>query len=333
MSSQSEQNLASPLVSIILPVFNGETQVASVVQELTKQAFSDYEIVLVDDGSTDSTRSVAENIARQVDRLRVVSISHGGASHARNVGIQGARGSVIFFAEADCVYDSDYLQKAVACLLADERVSAVCLTGAPLMLRSTLATKCIDIENKIQHKLLEQGRIKPFYAWVYRKSALETVGGFDETLFQGEDKDLFRRVEASNFLVAWIPGIHWRHERDQTLAELAAKWFKRGQSRVLFVMKHRLLGDMAKALAPLWLTVLGIALLFVYPVAGALLLSAVLAAFLYRTVRTASIAWDRVEKKRYLAYYLPFLLVRNFSSGLGYTVGVLRMGLGMGVEV
>ncbi len=202
-----------------------------------------------------------------------------------------------------------------------------------MKLRSTVATECIEIENKVQHKLLESGRIKPFYAWVYTKRAFQELGGFDERLFQGEDKDLFQRLEGTGHKVAWVPGINWRHERDQTLGELARKWFKRGQSRVLYVTKHRLVVDLVKTLFPLWLTVLGVGILPFSPLVGELLLLAVFAAFALRTVRTTALVWNRVEKRRYFAFYLPFLVVRNFSSGLGYTVGGLRMALGLGVKL
>lgn len=333
MSSQSEKPLPDPLVTIVLPMYNEEKRVGRILSGLSLQAYDNYEIVIVDDGSTDGTFAEAEKLAAGRANTRVVRTEHGGLTHARNVGTRNARGGIIFFAEADCVYNPDYLRRAIRSLEANPGASAVCLTGAPLKLRSTVATECIEIENKIQHKLLETGKIKPFYAWVFRKDALEHVGGFDEELFQGEDKDMFRRIEASGYGVVWVPGIHWRHERDQSLAELASKWFKRGQSRVLYVRKHRLVRDMFKTLLPLWITIVGIGFLFLIPIAGVALLFFVLASFGYQTLRRTAFAWDRVEKKRFFAYYFPFLLVRNFASGLGYTVGIIKIALGLRISV
>ncbi|MDG7002051.1 MAG: hypothetical protein JRN15_23365, partial [Nitrososphaerota archaeon] len=189
----------------------------------------------------------------------------------------------------------------------------------------------VNLENVLQHTLLNSGKIKPFYAWVYRKIVLEQVNGFDETLFQAEDKDLFRRVKQAGFKVAWVPGIHWRHKRSETLIELAGKWFARARMRFLYSLKHRLIFDIGKSIFPVWLLVLGLILIGFIPVfGGALILLVALAILYYQSSRTMSKTWSSIEQKRIFLYYPVFLMVRNFSSGLGYTYGLFRyIGLRM----
>ena len=312
-----------PRVSIILPCYNEEQEIRTAIREVQKQTFGGREIIVVDDGSTDETAPIAEEYCVGHPDTRVIRIAHSGLTHVRNVGIRESKGEIIFFAESDCVYDADYVEKAVQCLDAQPDANAVCLTGGPLKVRSTLATECIEIENVVQHKLLAQGKIKPFYAWVFRRAQLVAIGGFDERLFQGEDKDVFRRFVNAGNKVAWLPGIHWRHKRDQTTWQLAQKWFFRGRSRVLYAVKHGLMKDFAKTLLPFWLLVFGLLYLLVLPIVGVILIALVLALFVGNTIRIARIAWSSLSNRRYLLGYPFFLMVRNFSSALGYMWGLI----------
>jgi glycosyltransferase involved in cell wall biosynthesis len=324
---QREIIASGQLVSIVVPLYNAEKEVPSILGEIRKQTYQNIEVTIVDDGSTDRTLSVATEACSQMSNAKAVETSHGGASHARNVGLQASRGDTVFFMEADCTYSEDYIQKAVELLGAQPEISAVCLTGAPLKLRNTLAVECIDIENKVQHRLLNEGKIKPFYAWVYRRKAILSVGGFDERLFQGEDKDLFRRFEAAGYKVGWIPGVHWWHKRDQTLQELAGKWFSRGRMRLLYSLKHRLLGEIMRTMTPLWLTIVGILVAFVVPLLGLGIIVFVLAAVLLYSLRNVYISWPLVARRRVYIGYPLFVLVRNFSTALGYSWALVAIAV------
>ncbi len=315
------------LVSVVVPLYNAEKDVPSILGEVEKQTYQNVEVTVVDDGSTDQTLSVAAKECSQMSNARAVGTNHGGASHARNVGLQASRGDTVFFMEADCTYAEDYIQKAVELLDAQPETSAVCLTGAPLKLRRTLAVECIDVENKVQHRLLNEGKIRPFYAWVYRKQAILSVGGFDEKLFQGEDKDLFRRFEAAGYKVGWIPGVHWWHKRDQTLQELAGKWFSRGRMRLLYSLKHRLFGEIMRTLAPLWFMIVGILVALVAPLLGLGIIVVVAAVMFLYSLRNVYISWPLVARKRVYIGYPLFVLVRNFSTALGYSWALVSIAV------
>jgi biofilm PGA synthesis N-glycosyltransferase PgaC len=315
----------APKVSIILPLYNSVKELPSALSELDKQSYRDREIILVDDGSTDSTWETAKTLTAGRAGLSLIRTEHRGPAHARNEGWRQSRGEIIFFAESDCVYEEAYLKRAVECLDSRREAAAVCLTGAPLITRSTMATECIDIENKVQHSLLSQGKIKPFYAWVYRREVLMKLGGFDEDLFQAEDKDLFRRLENAKFEVAWVPGVNWRHIRDQTTFDLSRKWFGRGRTRLLYLIKHRRTLDILKSVLPFWATVLGVILLVWFPLFGALILLFVALAFMASTLRVMLIAWSSVRRRRYFIGYPLFILVRNFSTAIGYSSAIVTI--------
>jgi glycosyltransferase involved in cell wall biosynthesis len=326
MTSQTGKGVGStPRVSIVLPAYNSARGLPVAFSELEKQTFRDREIIIVDDGSSDETWETAKALSAGRSDVILERTEHRGPSHARNAGLRLARGDIIFFSESDCVYDPMYLQRAVDCLDSQRDAAAVCLTGAPLVTRATMATSCIEIENKVQHRLLNQGKIEPFYAWVFRRDVLLTLGGFDDRLFQGEDKDLFRRLKDAKYSVAWVPGVNWRHTRDQTTSELASKWFRRGRTRLLYLTKHRRLLEIGRGVAPLWATVLGLILLAWLPLLGSLILLAVVMAFLVRALWVASVSWPVVDKKRaYLGYPL-FIFVRNFATGMGYTMSLITV--------
>jgi glycosyltransferase involved in cell wall biosynthesis len=315
----------APNVSIVLPVFNSAGELAAALSELDHQSYHDREMILVDDGSTDDTNKVATALIAGRDDVVLVRTEHRGASHARNVGVERARGRIVFFAESDCVYDPSYLRKAVESLDSQPKAGAVCLTGAPLITRSTLATQCIDIENKVQHSLLDQGKIKPFYAWVYRRDVLMALGGFDERLFQGEDKDLFKRLEKARYEVAWVPGVNWRHRRDQTTFQLAKKWFARGRTRILFSIKHRRVLDIVKTMAPFWTIMVGLLLLLRFPTYGVVLLLLVGLLFVAQTLRIVRVSWPFVQRKRVYFGYPVFLMARNLSMAMGYSLALVTI--------
>src|SRR5579875_599202 len=124
------------LVSIVLPAYNEENEILSALHDLDSQTYQDKEIIVVDDGSTDSTASLAESFAARNDHTKVIRAKHAGPSAARNLGIKFSSGDVIFFGECDCSYDSRYVERAMNALRANPEAGAVCLTGAPLKVRS-----------------------------------------------------------------------------------------------------------------------------------------------------------------------------------------------------
>ncbi len=319
------RELRSPTVSIVLPVYNSANELSTALSELDKQSYRNREIIVVDDGSTDDTWKVATGLSTGRDDLILVHTEHRGAAHARNAGSARANGPIVFFAESDCVYDDAYVKRAVECLEVQPDAGAVCLTGAPLITRSTVATQCIEIENKVQHRLLNEGKIKPFYAWVYRTEVLRELGGFDEKLFQGEDKDLFSRLKKAHYNVAWVPGVNWRHRRDQTTFDLARKWFTRGRTRVLYSIKQRRAFDIIRIVSPFWLTISALALLLWFPLAGAVLLLVVALSILARTARIVVISWPLVQRKRAFLGYPLFITTRNFSMAMGYSIALVTI--------
>ena len=109
----------SPLVSIIIPVYNTGDILNRCIESLLSQSFGDWEAVLVDDGSDVHTSQVCDNCSSKDSRIRVFHKKNGGVSSARNRGIKEAKGKWVSFIDADDYVEKDFLEKLVEKLDAD----------------------------------------------------------------------------------------------------------------------------------------------------------------------------------------------------------------------
>ena len=106
-----------PMVSVVLPVFNGELSIGRAVQSVLAQTMSDLELVVVDDGSADRTSSVVSRYSEP--RLKLVKLANNsGTSAARNAGISLARGEYIAFLDSDDEWQPDKLEQQVGTIRA-----------------------------------------------------------------------------------------------------------------------------------------------------------------------------------------------------------------------
>lgn len=104
------------LVSVIIPVYNVYDYLNECVQALINQSYKNLDIILVDDGSTDDSGLLCDEIKRQDERIQVVHKKNGGLSSARNVGIELAKGNIISFIDSDDYPRSTMIQKLIECM-------------------------------------------------------------------------------------------------------------------------------------------------------------------------------------------------------------------------
>lgn len=97
------------LISIVVPVYNVEKYLQRCLNSIQKQSYTNLEIILVDDGSKDSSGSICEEIAKTDDRIQVIHKENGGLSDARNVGVKHATGEYIAFVDSDDYLDENYV--------------------------------------------------------------------------------------------------------------------------------------------------------------------------------------------------------------------------------
>ncbi|MBO6248600.1 MAG: glycosyltransferase, partial [Bacteroidales bacterium] len=90
-----------PLISVIIPVFNGESYLRSCLESVLSQTLADFEAIVVDDGSTDGSSRICDEFSARDDRIRVIHQFNQGVSAARNAGLELATGQYIFFIDGD----------------------------------------------------------------------------------------------------------------------------------------------------------------------------------------------------------------------------------------
>ena len=102
-------------ISIIVPIYNGEKSIKRCLNSIARQTFTNYELVLIDDGSTDDSLKIVEKYVQRSDvlreRTRITSRKNSGAAKTRNYGIGEATGEYITFIDQDDVISKDYLEK------------------------------------------------------------------------------------------------------------------------------------------------------------------------------------------------------------------------------
>ena len=185
-----------PLISVIIPTFNRWPLVGEAVESVLGQSVSDFELIVVDDGSTDGT---AKELARFGSRLHFFATPRGGVAAARNFGVSRARGRYLAFLDSDDLWRPRKLEVQTSYLEQHSEVQ-VCQTEE-IWIRNGIRVNPKFIHQKpsgdIFLRSLELCLVSPS-AVMMMKELFERLGGFDETFPVCEDYDLWLRIAANN---------------------------------------------------------------------------------------------------------------------------------------
>jgi glycosyltransferase involved in cell wall biosynthesis len=102
------------MISIIIPTYNEKGVLEKCIESLGEQTLTDFEIVIVDDGSTDSTKSRIRNLQLTINNLQFLEQKHAGPGAARNLGASKAKGNILVFVDADMTFDKDFLKNLIS---------------------------------------------------------------------------------------------------------------------------------------------------------------------------------------------------------------------------
>jgi len=190
-----------PRVSVIIPTYNRAHVVGEAIDSVLAQTYQDFEIIVVDDGSTDNTREVLEDYARRhPDKMRVIyRQTNGGAGAARNDGIRASQGEYIAFLDSDDLYLPNRLESAVRFLDEHPEYGAAYAEVRHLGLGATassglwVAAHGGGRSGHIFAALCDHQMITTPTVTI-RRSALERAGSFDEQILSGQDTEMWWRV-------------------------------------------------------------------------------------------------------------------------------------------
>jgi glycosyltransferase involved in cell wall biosynthesis len=235
-----------PRVSVVLPAWNREGSIRAAVNSVLNQTFADLELLVVDDGSTDNTMAMLDDIADPRLR-RLASPGNRGASAARNIGIRAAVGDWVAFQDSDDEWLPQKLEMQIARLGAGGPGVVVCYTGMMIVGQADPQGKAGRttvtyipgpeipvLEGELHETLLGQSFIST-QMFMARRTTLLEIDGFDETLPSLVDWDcLIRLSRHGQFLFVDQPLVLQRFS-DNSLTKSRSK---RLQSRIRIVAKH-----------------------------------------------------------------------------------------------
>lgn len=184
------------MISIVIPLYNKEKSVSSTIDSALSQTFSEFEIIVVNDGSTDNSINIIQGI--KDDRVKLINIENGGVSRARNIGVDNAKFELIALLDADDLWDENYLEEMYKFILDFPEAS---LWGSVQRILAGNDIKILDysipsnfrgyVDNYfkvgIENTLFHTSSV------IFRKSDFLAVGKFDENIGLSEDMDLWFR--------------------------------------------------------------------------------------------------------------------------------------------
>jgi len=197
-----------PEVSVVIPAFNAERHLRETVESVLAQTYRDFEVVIVDDGSSDGTRALAESFGAPV---RCVSQANAGPSAARNRGIREAVGALIAFVDADDLWRPEKLAEQVPLFDAAGRVGLV-YCHAERMDEAGEPLPTVQSPKPVGHvfkDFLFRNHC-PTSAAVVRRECFGRCGGFAEDMVWAEDWHLWLRL-ARHYDFAAVPRVLVRH--------------------------------------------------------------------------------------------------------------------------
>jgi glycosyltransferase involved in cell wall biosynthesis len=200
-----------PLISVIIPVYNGENTIRETIESVLNQTLQDLEVIVVDDGSQDSTLEIVSSI--KDPRLKVLSYSNAGVCTNRNRGIAHAVGEYISFIDADDLWTPDKLEAQLKALQENPK-AAVAYSWTDWIDESSQwlgRGNYLSDQGDVYAKLLLNDFVANGSNPLIRRQALTEVGGFDESITAAEDWDLWQRLGARyHFVVVPYPQILYR---------------------------------------------------------------------------------------------------------------------------
>ena len=202
------------MVSIIIPTYNREKYIARAVQSILRQTYDRYEIIIVDDGSTDNTPEIIQKLKEKESRIRYIKLEQNqGASHARNVGMQEAKYDYIAFLDSDDEWLPNKLELQMRRMLesSEETGLVFCrMSGITRDGKTRYITPHQDIEKEICEgnifSRLLRANVIGTPCMLVRRKCLEQVGGFKESLTCLEDWEWVLRI-AKNWLIGFVDEI------------------------------------------------------------------------------------------------------------------------------
>jgi glycosyltransferase involved in cell wall biosynthesis len=228
---------ARPLVSVLVPAYNADATLAATLQSALTSTYSNLEVVLVDDGSTDATVAIAEAFARDDQRVRILRQEHRGVSAALNFALNHISGEFVARLDADDLWHPTKLQKQVELMAADPAVALThtfvrYIDASGRIVRDALPQ---ELARRAHCQCLYYGIVGGGSSAVFRRSVLDAVGRYDERLSVWEDLVLHLEVAAAGeiaFIPEYLTGYRLREESSSADRQKSLRSWRLARTRI-----------------------------------------------------------------------------------------------------
>lgn len=207
-----------PSMSVVLCSYNGSRTISESLDALLELDYPDYEVIVVDDGSTDHTAALADRPG-----VRLIRAAHGGLSNARNTGLHAAKGDIVAYIDDDAYPDPDWLAHLAATFTSSTHAGV----GGPNISPPSDGpiSQCVsNSPGNPSHVLLDDHEAEhiPGCNMAFRRDALLAIGGFDSQFRSaGDDVDVCWRLRDAGFTLGFSPAaVVWHHRRGSIRAYL-----------------------------------------------------------------------------------------------------------------
>ena len=225
-----------PRVSVVVCAYNGERTIDACLASLEKLTYPDYEVIVVDDGSTDRTLAISESYPY----CRIISQENKGLSVARNVGAEAATGEIVAYTDSDCVADPDWLNYLVGTM--ETKGFAAC--GGPNFspTETSLVPEAVAVSPGAPCHVLLDDEVAEHIAgcnMAFRRDVLLGIGGFDPIYrAAGDDVDICWRLQDAGYQIGYsAAGFVW-HFRRNTVRAYIGQQKGYGKAEALVYGKH-----------------------------------------------------------------------------------------------
>lgn len=184
-----------PKVSVIIPAYNAMSYLPETLESVIKQTFTDFEVLIIDDGSTDNIRQWYINLVDK--RIKLICQENQHLAAARNTGIDHSLGEYLAFLDADDIWEPTKLEKQVNCLESNFKIGLVHTWTVLIDYQGKPTGKALksQAEGQVWQQIVQKNTIVVSSVMV-RYSCLQNLGAFDRDLHYCEDYDLWIRLAA-----------------------------------------------------------------------------------------------------------------------------------------
>jgi len=213
--------MVRPLFSIIIPAYNEEKCIVQTIKSILAQDINDYEIIIIDDGSTDNTVKLVRPFIDGT-HIKLINVNKGTAAGARNAGIMAARGKYVVFQDADCFADPTLLNNTIKAFK-DFDVDGVATRTTNVKPKNWIqhavaVQRAARWENAQKNYLLIDSTSGINVA-IMKREVINKLNGFNESIFYYEDNDLTQRFFKQGYTAVFAPNVIQYHNDPVSLRE------------------------------------------------------------------------------------------------------------------